>query len=1101
MTELKPIKDFFTKNSANPEPNPDHHKLSHHDPKDHGPHHKEQDPHKKKEHKAHDHTHDDEEISLDFSKVKQWFKKGRTKKNKPPKKEVHHKKKDDDDIQLPKISKETKDNFKKFTGFLTKYQVLILLLIPLIISVNIRISPLDLSITDEWAATSINQQIKSQVSNQVIAQYPNLPDSKKNELINEQVDKFIGENRQAYDNQLKQLSDGFKSRYQNDEGVRYLPNIDPYYYARHARSLVEKGHVGDYISEEGIPMNALQTAPIDTPAERHFHMYFMAYLVKFVRFFNSDASFLAIISWVPVIILTLAVIPMFFIAQRYGGPVAGFFAAMILVVNRVLLGRTTIGVADTDAYTITFPLFILWAFLIAFDAKTTKKQIAYALLTGLLLGLFSFAWSGWWYIFDFLLVALGIYLVFILISQRKDLLKNPRNIFFGKEGKSFFTITAILIPSTILFTTLFQAFRSYSYSKGLSLALNAFSAPLSIIRLKQAIRTNLWPNVLTTVAELNPGSLGNVVGGVGGKFMLFIALMGLSFALINIKKMKAEDWLFLLISGIWYGGILKYTSEIMTFIFLLSIPLVVRIGLLIKDERQFDIKYSVLIMLWLIGTIYAVSKGVRFTMLSIPAFALGFGTALGVIYQTAGYIKKYFKIPQWVSKAIFLTIFILLLIQPILAGQQIANREVPIINDAWWVSLEVVKDNTKPDAIITSWWDFGHWFKYIADRPTTFDGASQDRPQAHWVGKAMLTTNELESIGIVRMLDCSSDIGFKRIYNVTHELNAIKASGQKPIPKTGRQTYETMDFLETIDVVNDVLVLDKEQALQVYTDKYGEEYANEFIELTHCDPPEAIYITSGDMIGKSGVWGHFGSWNFSRAAQIDYARKGNRTGFEQVVKLNQPDITNEELTKRFNDVKAVWDSGGANSWIAPWPSYAGSPAGCKVIGEIVKCGNGVEVNLKSMNATITTKTQIGIPRSLVYVEGEEVVEKVFEPEASITVVLIPSADTYTSILIQSPMGASMFNRLFYMNGHGLNYFSKIYDTTGLDGTRIITWKVDWEGKSPIVVDAWVNKTTTDLLSLDDIDEQVEDLDDVPQELEDEDLKEPNTTTSEDETNE
>ena len=78
-----------------------------------------------------------------------------------------------------------------------------------------------------------------------------------------------------------------------------------------------------------------------------------------------------------------------------------------------------------------------------------------------------------------------------------------------------------------------------------------------------------------------------------------------------------------------------------------------------------------------------------------------------------------------------------------------------------------------------------------------------------------------------------------------------------------------------------------------------------------------------------------------------------------------------------------------------------------------------------------------------------------------------------------------------MEGHGLNHFSKIYDVTSINGQRIISWKIDWEGNSTIVVDEWVNKTTTstssptiDVPSIEDIQDKTiekirKELEDVP----------------------
>ena len=419
--------------------------------------------------------HKEEEVSLDFSKLKKWWNSDSSKKkdHSPAKSHASHsksQKKESEDIRLPNFknfgSKETKENLRKFLQFFLTWQVLILILIPLGTSVYLRTIPIGMPIAEEWAQTSMNNQIQNQIASQVIAQYPNLPDSKKQELIEKEFQKFISENIDQYNIQKEAIADQFRQKYQDDNGQRYLPNIDPYYYARHARSIVEKGHVGDYLNEEGIPINNHQTAPREKPAERHFHMFFTAYFFELVRFFNKDAGFLNTIAWIPIIVASSAIIPAFFIARRYGGSVSGFFGAMILAVNQVFIGRTVAGVVDTDAYTVAFPLFITWAFMMAFGAKTQKKQVIFSTLTAFLLALFSFAWSGWWYIFDFILATLGIYFIYVLITHISEFLKSPKKMLLRKEVKEIFTISAVLVPLTVFFTTLIQGFRTFSYSRG-----------------------------------------------------------------------------------------------------------------------------------------------------------------------------------------------------------------------------------------------------------------------------------------------------------------------------------------------------------------------------------------------------------------------------------------------------------------------------------------------------------------------------------------------------------------------------------------------------------------------------------------------------------
>ena len=67
--------------------------------------------------------------------------------------------------------------------------------------------------------------------------------------------------------------------------------------------------------------------------------------------------------------------------------------------------------------------------------------------------------------------------------------------------------------------------------------------------------------------------------------------------------------------------------------------------------------------------------------------------------------------------------------------------------------------------------------------------------------------------------------------------------------------------------------------------------------------------------------------------------------------------------------------------------------------------------------------------------------------------LIKNGDSYEMIQMDSDLTASMFTRLFYQDGIGLSHFKKFSDERSLFGSRIIVWKVDWDGKEKNIIEA------------------------------------------------
>jgi len=653
------------------------------------------------------------------------------------------------------------------------------LLIPIFLSIFLRVQSAYLPVTDQWATDSVINNLRSQVSSQVNQQYPNLPDQNRNSLIENELQKVLREQKSQIDQQIRGTSNFFKSRLQDDTGQTYLLAIDPFFWMRHAKNIIENGHLGDEIRDgEAWDNHMFAPGGRGVPPDM-FHAYFEAYLFKFLSFFNKNLNLMAVVFYIPVLISALSVIPAFFITRKLAGNFGGFIAATIVAIHPSFLARTAGGFADTDAYNVMFPLFIAWLFLEALEAKNTKNTVILSATGGLLVSFYSLTWGGWWYIFDFILISTVFYIAYYTFVHRKDLIENFVNFTKQKAIKNsitflmiFFIVSAITISLLINFSHFTQFVNN----------------PAGFARLKEVGITTIWPNVYTTVAEQNPASLNNVINQVGlGKFYIFlISLMGITLTLTTRKNKKL--W-FVFGAMVWYLIIfLLKIQDLITFLALISIPII--IGVLValwKSDKDIDIKYAIFLILWFIATTYASTKGVRFTLLLVPAFAIGFGIALGEIYRYANaWIAKGLHVNKYVSKITVITLLVvLLLIPPFIAANKTAKQEIPSFNDAWAISLERIKEDSKPDAIINSWWDFGHWFKFWADRAVTFDGTSQNTPQAHWIGKVLLTDDEDLAIGILRMLDCSGYISGSRAFNTLSDL--------------------TDDDVEAINIINEIM--------------------------------------------------------------------------------------------------------------------------------------------------------------------------------------------------------------------------------------------------------------------------------------------------------
>jgi dolichyl-diphosphooligosaccharide--protein glycosyltransferase len=558
--------------------------------------------------------------------------------------------------------------------------------------------------------------------------------------------------------------------------------------------------------------------------------------------------------------------------------------------------------------------------------------------------------------------------------------------------------------------------------------------------MKEVGITTVWPNVFTTVAEQNSASLNSVISqiGFGNWFLFLIGISGL--ILSTIKKKDVKTW-FVVSSVVWYAlVILAKPQNLRIFIVLVAIPVIARFIISIKEnEKGIDAKYAILLSLWILSTIYASVKGVRFTLLLVPAFAVSFGITVGLVYTyLSRWISKELNIHKTITRVSIILLMCLLLIAPFKSAASTAKNEIPSMNDAWWSSLEEIRLESEPDAIINSWWDFGHWFKYIADRPVTFDGTSQNSPQAHWIGNSLLTDDEDIAIGILRMLDCGANNAFE-------ELNKV-----------------IEDTPEAVDIIYEVIVLDKANAKKTLKDNgLSSEEAESVLQYTHCEPPEDYFITSEDMVGKAGVWSHFGNWDFDRALMYNtLKRREYNDDRDKSVEFLQErfNMSMEDAENVYYEIESIKDSSEANSWIAEWPNYYGIQGCNKEDNNTLACGfvQGlvVSIDLGTMDATISTQQGVVHPDVLVYPTETGIIRKDFlnDTLAGIGLTLIPSGDNYVALISHTKLAAGMFTRLFYMEGHGLKHFEKFSDKRGVTGGRIIVWKVNWQGNATNILD-------------------------------------------------
>ncbi len=952
----------------------------------------------------------DEDVSFDLS----WLKKLFSKKNKNSEKKEFEKEEKEEDLSL---------NFKGIYSNLSKYFVFFLILIPLLLSVYIRTIPDEMPIAQQWARNGIYNNIRSNIASQISQQYPNLPEENMNALIEQQLNTFLGQQSQAIEEAVIQQAEILKEQFKDEKGNMYLGDIDSYYWLRYARNIVEKGHIEDEI-REGVLIDNHMTAPNGFIVDVNIYPYLIAYLYKFLSFFNSEITLMKASFYTPLFLSFIAIIAAFLIGKKLSGNLAGLIAAILIAVNPTILSRS-LG-SDNDIVNAVFPLLIMLFTIYAFDTKNIKQKIVFALFAGIFIGVYSFAWSGWWFLFLFIIGATCIYAGYLLFfdfwNNRKDIKKILNN-------KTLINIVIFLVVFLI------ASYISLAIFGKEDLFFKSFFNPLKIVSIKDASRgASIWPNVYTTVAELNEADFGQIISSLGGALFLWIGLMGsiISLTMLEKKEKKTSlfNWMYLSFSALYFALVVYIATaqsiSILILLILISLPLIIGLVLSVLIRHEVDPIHSILLTIWFIATIYASTKGIRFILLIVPTFAVSFSVFFGELAEKLSrFISNSLDINKNISKFILIVFSLALLLTPIQQGYATAYNYIPSVNDAWVDSLTKIKQESSQDAIINSWWDFGHWFKYFGDRGVTFDGASQNSAQAHWMGKILLTDNEEHAIAILRMMDCNSNNAFSLI---DEELN------------------DTHDSIKVLYLLLPLNRKDAEKELLKITDK---EKTEKILDSLYCIPPENYFITSQDMVGKAPVWAHFGIWDFERANIYMYYKFYNYEGF--VSNLMKEYNYSEDAAKRtYYELSSLTDDREINNWIAPWPSYMGSVSCIENTNKTLQCNIPtsntqsipLQINLITKEAFITATQGTYYPSAFGFADGKNY-KVINYNNNTIGYGISLLQDNRTLVLMSEDLVGSMFTRLFYYDGLGLKYFNQFNDVRDISGQRIITWKIDW----------------------------------------------------------
>lgn len=491
----------------------------------------------------------------------------------------------------------------------------------------------------------------------------------------------------------------------------------------------------------------------------------------------------------PVVFGSLTTVIVFALVRVMGGTTAGLFASLFFAISPPIIVRGTIGWFKSEPLGLFYGLLGVYLFLSAI--KSQNRKIAIAKLFGGA-GFLSIGFASWGGI-EFFLIPLGIF-VLILPFVRKDhkfllwaiplfvaitmaisggVFARPGPTFvFGERG--FVLIGPTILMAIIIFVQKFSKDQVKLRNSLLVLAacvvIGGAIFASGVLHSASFRYMNAIDPFLTSEDPLVDSVAEHATPTLAQNFTYFSILMlfaGFGIWLIFRKKndgsnslpfsIKNEMTIFALILGIVgaYAGSTFSRLELLTassVIVLASIGLAAMTSEILKKENKPAV------------TEPSKESSKKKTLTKKSLVYLG-------------------PIPKISFVAVVVALLLVPLVFPVDANWiSIVKAPPTILNGGsnfaiattdWPDAMSWLKNNTPPNSVIASWWDYGYWIQTLGNRTTFVDNATVD-------------TNKIA--GIAKMFLASPDDAWKMLRDMHADYVVVYVVGQKFV-SNGQELY------------------------------------------------------------------------------------------------------------------------------------------------------------------------------------------------------------------------------------------------------------------------------------------------------------------------
>ncbi|MFH1888507.1 MAG: STT3 domain-containing protein [Candidatus Omnitrophota bacterium] len=791
------------------------------------------------------------------------------------------------------------------------------------------------------------KSIEEKVSQDVHSKFAQFNPIAKDKLIKNRVAEYKKTDIKAINEQVDEGYRYLKGRFQDNSGQTYLMELDCWHWARYVSNVLRLGHPGDRV-EKGKQIDIYMLAPLGSPLHwEHSLYYFSAFLYKVFSVFKIVPLY-TFLFYVPLFFCAVFIILLYVFAYRYGGHLAAITSCTVIGLSPIFLHRSCAGWFDKDILSLIFPLLVIWSYVTSAGAQNLKRKVFWVCVSTFWVGLFSYTWTHWWFVFAIIIIYEIIYIVVASLAHfylKKDNLVDLKEHIMSVV---IFSVSGILWVLVIC---------------GPDPIAELYKALLFAVTLNKPLIASIWPNVYSTVGELKNVGINEMADSVGSMQIFVISIFSLlALSVIAIVKRR-------------------YFGTRRDIIFILAI--------------------------WTAVMLFASTRGIRFVMFLSFSLGISLGLMISEIYR---YFIRKNRLP---AIALVLTVFVMLNVRVFERAYAAANNTYPLINDTWYKVLSLIGEKTPAGTIVNSWWDFGDWFKVIARRPVIFDGQSQHTPQAYWMAKAILSTDEDKAARILRMLNNGGNRAFEIINGYLKDPLQSVLLLESAIDNSPQKAQEALNDLLPVPLTQNVM------------------------QLLYNTPGKACFVVENTMISKMAAISYLGNWDFSK---VYIAQNINKLEKEQIMERLRELGRNIEDAQRYYQEIFLIKPDNLDNWLSHKVVFHGEPASGRVEDGEVFFANGFIYNLKNK----TIRSSAGkVPYSLFVLQGSKFVEIAYPNANTKFSALVFKADNgYKCIFLDRELAKSMFVRLYFFNGLGLKHFSPLLDSEE-GGNYIRVFNINW----------------------------------------------------------